>query len=165
MNTSSDIRPTSGRIGSGLEADEDCLDMAVMLVPASTPKVGSPPPVRSSSSVGGAIRSYPTTASKPDTRREGAPLQLVDRGQIEAHLAGELGLEVLDLEVDHHELVRVWPLADFWASPREGALGVGARSVRAREAERLRHGLSPCEQAVLHPPVSSACRGSRLVRV
>jgi hypothetical protein len=43
MNTSTDIRPTSGRIGSGLGADEDCSVMAVMVAPASTPKVGSPP--------------------------------------------------------------------------------------------------------------------------
>jgi hypothetical protein len=30
-------------------------------------------------------------------------LELVDRREVEAHLAGELRLEVLDLQVDHHE--------------------------------------------------------------
>ncbi len=46
MNTSSDIRPTSGRAEEGLEADVGWSDMAVMLAPAPTPKVGSPPPMR-----------------------------------------------------------------------------------------------------------------------
>jgi hypothetical protein len=45
MNTSSDIRPTSGRTEEGL-ADVGWSDMAVMLAPAPTSKVGSPPPMR-----------------------------------------------------------------------------------------------------------------------
>jgi hypothetical protein len=46
INTSSDIRPTSGRTEEGLEADMGRSDMAVMLAPAPTPTVRSPPPAR-----------------------------------------------------------------------------------------------------------------------
>ena len=46
MNTSSDIRPTSGRTGTGLEVDAGWSDTVVMLAPAPVPKEGSQPPMR-----------------------------------------------------------------------------------------------------------------------